>query len=77
MLEYLADGDYLSQLITPETIFWYLIADAAMTGLMAGTFFRIRYVVVFICKKSNVYSYGSYSRVLLFCQLFYKNIWRE
>lgn len=31
MLEYLADGDYLSQLITPETIFWYLIADAAMT----------------------------------------------
>ena len=40
-------------------------------------FFCIRYVVVFICKKSNVYSYGSYSRVLLFCQLFYKNIWRE
>lgn len=38
MLEYLADGDYLSQLITPETIFWYLIADAAMTGLMAGIF---------------------------------------
>lgn len=31
MLEYLAEGDYLSQLITPETIFWYLIADAAMT----------------------------------------------
>lgn len=38
MLEYLAEGDYLSQLITPETIFWYLIADAAMTGLMAGIF---------------------------------------
>ena len=31
MLEYLAEGDYLSQLITPETIFWYLIADVAMT----------------------------------------------
>lgn len=77
MLEYLADGDYLSQLITPETIFWYLIADAAMTGLNGWHFFCIRYVVVFICKKSNVYSYGSYSRVLLFCQLFYKNIWRE
>ena len=28
-------------------------------------------------KKTKDYSYGSYSRVLLFCQLFYKNIWRE
>ena len=38
MLEYLADGDCFYSLITEKTIFLYQIADAAMTGIMAGIF---------------------------------------
>lgn len=38
MLEYLTDGDYFSSLITEKTIFFYQIADAVMTGIMAGIF---------------------------------------
>ena len=52
MLEYLAEGDYLSQLITPETIFWYLIAQtAAETMNSSGTPHRVRRTE-FPCRKA-------------------------